>query len=417
MRRKKVLYRNLCLLLLFALFMTSCADSGFLEADSAEKETREEAGSQTGKEAGEGTKDQAQEKTRDQREDQTRDPTTTTREIYAMDTYMTLTIYGDAEVGQEAADQAEKEIYRLDALLSAQNSTGQLAEINAKGGGDVAGDLNTLVKRSLELWESTEGTFDIAIYPLVKAWGFDGGEHRVPTEEEIQELLPLVDAGKINYEEKETKSPGGTGIAGTSEALEADDSPAGEGRVQFGLEGMEMDFGGIAKGYTSARLMDIFQACGITSAMVNLGGNVQTLGSKPDGSLWRVAVKDPDNPENYLGILQVRDKAVVTSGGYERYFEENGKTYHHILDPATGYPADSGLVSATIVSADGTLADGLSTACFVMGLDKAESYWKSRRERGEDFDMILMTEDRKVYVTAGIAEDFTTDCDWEVVSG
>ena len=107
----------------------------------------------------------------------------------------------------------------------------------------------------------------------------------------------------------------------------------------------------------------------------------------------------------------------MTSGGYERYFEENGKTYHHILDPATGYPADSGLVSATIVSADGTLADGLSTACFVMGLDKAESYWKSRRERGEDFDMILMTEDRKVYVTAGIAEDFTTDCDWEVVSG
>ncbi len=401
MSMKKIGYGILVQLLLLALLLAGCAGSGSWKVGNSTEQ-------KAGEEAEEGTKGQTQEQE------------ITNREIYAMDTYMTLTIYGDAQAGQEAADLAEKEIHRLDTLLSAQNSTGQLGAINAKGGGEVTGDLNTLIKRSLELWKNTEGAFDPAIYPLVKAWGFDGGEHRVPTEEEIQALLPLVDAGKISYEEKETsESPeSGDSTEGITEALRSGDSSAGSGSVQFGLEGMEMDFGGIAKGYTSARLMDIFQAKGIASAMVNLGGNVQTLGTKPDGSLWRVAVKDPDDSEKYLGIVQVKDKAVVTSGGYERYFEENGKIYHHILDPSTGYPADSGLLSATIVSEDGTLADGLSTACFVMGLDKAESYWRSRQERGQDFDMILMTKDRKIYVTAGIAENFSSKSSgqWSVIS-
>ena len=109
---------------------------------------------------------------------------------------------------------------------------------------------------------------------------------------------------------------------------------------------------------------------GITSGLVNLGGNVQALGTKTDGSNWRVAVQSPDDTEDYLGVLSIRDKAVITSGGYERYFEQDGVTYHHIIDPKTGYPAESGLVSVTIVSTDGTLADGLSTSLFIMGWQK-----------------------------------------------
>lgn len=132
---------------------------------------------------------------------------------------------------------------------------------------------------------------------------------------------------------------------------------------------MKVDFGGIAKGYTSASVMEIFKECGVTSGLVSLGGNVQALGSKIDGSSWKVAVQNPDSEENYLGVLSIKDKAVITSGGYERYLK-NGKVYHHIIDPSTGYPANSGLKSVTIVSNDGTLADGLSTSLFIMGLKK-----------------------------------------------
>ena len=136
---------------------------------------------------------------------------------------------------------------------------------------------------------------------------------------------------------------------------------------------------------------------------MNLGGNVQALGSKTDGSKWKVGIQDPEGKEDYLGTLSIKDQAVITSGGYERYFEEDGKTYHHIIDPRTGYPADSGLLSVTIVSSDGTLADGLSTSLFIMGKEEAIEYW---RDHSEEFDGILETEDGTLYVTEGIAEEF-----------
>ena len=118
---------------------------------------------------------------------------------------------------------------------------------------------------------------------------------------------------------------------------------------------MKIDFGGIAKGYTSGRIADIYRECGVTSGLINLGGNVQVVGTKTDGSKWRVAVQSPEAEDDYLGILSTADRAVITSGGYERYFEQDGMKYHHIIDPSTGHPANNGLVSVTIVSADGTL--------------------------------------------------------------
>ena len=114
----------------------------------------------------------------------------------------------------------------------------------------------------------------------------------------------------------------------------------------------------------------------------------------------------PDEDRNYLGILQAKDKAVITSGGYERYFEKNGKNYHHIIDPSTGYPAENGLISVTIVSDDGTLADGLSTSLFIMGKEKAEKFWKKYSDK---FDVILLTDDDQLYVSEGIADDFQSD--------
>ena len=182
--------------------------------------------------------------------------------------------------------------------------------------------------------------------------------------------------------------------------------------VTLNKEGMKIDLGGIAKGYTSSKVMDIFKENGISSAVISLGGNVQTLNGKPDGSDWRVAVENPADTGSYIGVLSIKDKVVITSGGYERYFKQDGKTYHHIIDPATGYPANNGLTSVTIVSDDGTLADGLSTSLFIMGPEKAQKYWK---EHSDEFDTILVKDDGSILVSEGLAEYFTSESDFTII--
>lgn len=307
------------------------------------------------------------------------------KDIFAMDTYMTVTAYGEnAEV---AVDAAQAEIERLDALLSTGDADSEIAKLNADGSAELSEDAGYLTERALELYQKTDGAFDIAIYPVMEAWGFPTQNFQVPSQNTLDQLLPLTDAGNISYD-KETK------------------------KISFGVEGMKIDLGGIAKGYTSSRIMDIYKDNGITSGLVNLGGNVQALGTKTDGTKWKIAVQSPDDTEDYLGILSVQDKAVITSGGYERYFEQDGVTYHHIIDPKTGYPAESGLVSVTIVSEDGTLADGLSTSLFIMGKEKAADFW---REHKDDFDAILMSDDGTLYVTEGLENDFSTERTVEII--
>ena len=324
------------------------------------------------------------------------------REIFAMDTYMSISAYG--EEADTALDEAEEEILRLDALLAAEHDDSEIAILNQSGGGAVSEDTAYLVRRAVTLHEETDGAFDITVYPLKELWGFTTQEYRVPSEEEIQETLPVV----------------GTDLIELQEAAENDDAPV----LVYQKEGVRIDLGGIAKGYTSARVAEIFEKHGV-HGMINLGGNVQLVGPKPDGSLWRVAIRKPestedgaipwlnsDSPqaeavgqEDFIGILETSGQAVVTSGGYERYFEAEGKIYHHILDASTGYPSDSDLISATVVSADGTLADGLSTSIFVMGLDRAAEYWKSH---SGDFDMIVMNKNGELFATEGLRDRFTS---------
>lgn len=307
------------------------------------------------------------------------------RDVFAMDTYMTVKAYGSN--GDAAVDAAVDEINRLDALLSTGKKDSEIGQINANNGGQLSEDGAVLMERSLELYKSTNGAFDVAIYPVMKAWGFTDGNYQVPDADTLKATLELVDPSLIDYD-KETST------------------------VSFKKDGVQIDLGGIAKGYTSSRIMDIYKEKGVTSGLVNLGGNAQVFGTKPDGSLWRVAVQSPDSEDEYLGVLETKDKAIITSGGYERYFEKDGVTYHHIIDPSTGYPADNGLISVTIVSADGTLADGLSTSLFVMGKDKATNYWKAH---SDEFDMILLTDDEKLYVSEGIKDSFTSDREFKIV--
>ena len=298
------------------------------------------------------------------------------RDIFAMDTIMSLTACGPH--GGAAVDAAAAEILRLDALLSTGTASSEVSQINANGGGPVSEDTAALVRTALDVCASTDGAFDFTIYPLMRLWGFTTGEYHVPTAAELERVLPFVDASLVRFD-------------GSTLTLSG---------------GQQIDFGGVAKGYTSARIMEIFREYGVTSGMVSLGGNIQVLGKKPDGSPWRIGVQDPSASQGTpLAVVEVEDRAVVTSGGYERYFEQDGRTYIHILDPRTGYPAEPGLLSVTVISEDGTLADALSTALYVMGLEGAVSYWQ---ESGGTFDMALLTTEGEIFVTAGISGSFSS---------
>lgn len=307
-----------------------------------------------------------------------------TKSLFAMDTYMELTAYG--RNSEKAVAAAEEEIYRLDALLSTGSESSEVTTLNREKTGILSADYAFLLKRSIELWKLTDGAFDITIYPLMQAWGFTEKNYRVPADTEIEDLLIYVDMSKLLFDETTN-------------------------RVVIPKQA-QIDFGGIAKGYTSSQVARIMKEHGIQSAMLNLGGNVQTIGTKVDGSMWRIAIKSPYENIPYLGIISIAEKAVITSGGYERYFEKDGVRYHHIIDPKTGMPTQNGLVSVTIVCEDGTMADGLSTSLFVMGKEKAIEFWKTH---SEFFDMILCDEDCKLYVTEGISEQFYSELDYKII--
>ena len=307
------------------------------------------------------------------------------KDFFAMDTYMQVTAYG--EQAKEAVAQAQTRVEELDSLLSTGIEDSEVSILNDNGEGTLSKEAFYLMMRSMDIWKMTDGAFNPAVYQLMVLWGFTTGQYQVPEEEAIKRQLAYTNPEDITlYEDA--------------------------GKVEFAKEGIKIDFGGIAKGYTSEQIIEIFREYNIESGMVSLGGNVQVLGEKTDGSLWRVAIQNPDSEEPYLGILETKDKAVITSGGYERYFEQDEKIYHHILDPQTGYPAESGLKSVTVVSEDGVLADGLSTALFVMGLGKAKEFFIDSKE---DFDVILWTDEGTLYVSEGIADSFDTDYDMQVI--
>lgn len=294
-----------------------------------------------------------------------------TRELFAMDTVMSLTAYGPQ--AQEALTAAETEINRLDALFSISSETGDIYRVNQDGSGDLSEDTRNLLSSALKYFQETDGIFDCTIEPVMEAWGFPTQNYRVPDKAELADLLTHVDASAVS-------------LTGNHVTLPAD---------------VRLDLGGIAKGFTSARVMKVFAKNGVTSGIISLGGNVQTLGTKPDGSLWRVGIQDPNDPDSLFAVVEVSDEAVITSGAYQRYFEQDGIHYHHIIDPRTGYPANNGLISVTIISPDGTLADALSTSLFIMGPEKAAEFWQNHKDQ---FDAILMTDNGEVLVTSGLVD-------------
>ena len=294
------------------------------------------------------------------------------RSFFAMDTYMTVRAYGADEA---LLDEAEAWVGELEARISVTREESELYAINRTGEGRLSAEAAALLRGALSLCGETGGALDVTIYPVVRAWGFTTGEYRVPENEELQRLLRYVDYRLVRISE--------------------------DGEVSVPV-GMQLDLGSIAKGYTGDMLCGLLRSGGVKSALLDLGGNIQAVGGKPDGSAWRVGIRDPIG-DGLLGVLPVRDRAVITSGGYERYFEDaDGNLWWHIMDPATGTPVRNGLISVTVVGESGLACDALSTALFVMGQDRAAAYWREH----SDFEMILVTEDGRLLMTPDLAQQF-----------
>ena len=297
------------------------------------------------------------------------------KSFFAMDTYMSMTAYG--ENAETALHKAEERVSELENLWSVTKENSEIYAINHSNGESIAVSPETaeLIDFSLEVSKMTDGALDCSIYPILTEWGFTTSDYKIPTEEKISELLKNTGYEKIDLSENNVTVP----------------------------TNMQIDFGAIGKGYTGDLIAHLLKENGIESAILDLGGNIQTIGTKPDGTDWKLGLRSPFDEGNFA-TLEVSDCAVITSGGYERYFVgDDGETYWHILDPETGKPAHSGLVSVTIVGKEGKLCDALSTSLFVMGLEKATELWKNR----DDFEMILVAENGKIYLTEGLENKFS----------
>lgn len=297
--------------------------------------------------------------------------TAETKYFYAMDTLMELQLYGDD--GTVAA-LCEERVRELEGKMSVTLEESEIATLNREGRAKVSEDTLAVLQAGLKVSRVSDGAFCLSLYPASRLWGFTEEEQRVPKREELNTAAALIDDGQITLN---------------------------DGEVSI-KPGMALDLGGVAKGYAADCLDALLEESGIDHAFLSLGGNVWVRGGKPDGSAWRVGIADPMGGE-YIGIVELTEGSVVTSGGYQRNFTHEGETYHHILDPQTLYPAKSGLKSATVVAKESAYADGLSTALFVLGEEQALALQKARG----DFECILITEDSRVVVSDGLKERFT----------
>lgn len=303
-------------------------------------------------------------------------------EFFTMDTLMNLKLWGDPD--GKAAREVVQTINALASALSVTDAQSEIARLNETGSAALSEETAALLAAALELSRRTDGAFDPTVYPLVRLWGFTGETQAVPGSAELQRAIAAV---------------------GTENVLQSGQN------VTLRNSAM-LDFGGIAKGYAAEKCVKLLEAAGIEAALLSLGGNVQTVGTKPDGSAWAVGIADPENPTQAIATLTFTGSlALVTSGGYQRYFEEDGVRYHHILDPKTGYPVRSGLASVTILAESGALADALSTALFVMGLDAAAEFWRG----SDDFEAVFVTGGGKIYATQDAAS-LLGGCEFEVIS-
>lgn len=295
-----------------------------------------------------------------------------------LDTSVELQISASSSTEAELLrDDVFAEMERLEELFSRSLSGSEVSEVNSRAGkGPVSVDQEVfyVTVQALNYSEISNGAFDPTVAPLIDLWGFLGQDYRLPAPEEIDRVLPLVDYRLVEFDD---------------ESLE----------LYLPKEVMALELGGIAKGYIIDRALAVLRNAGVENAFVNVGGDIGMIGVKPDGNPWRIGIRNPRNDSNIIAVLPAFDGAVVTSGDYERVFEVDGITYHHILDPKDGMPARV-LASVTIAAETAIAADALSTAVFVMG--PVEGMILIENLPG--VEGILITPDLEIIVSSGLQE-------------
>ncbi|WP_367179370.1 FAD:protein FMN transferase [Clostridium sp.] len=301
------------------------------------------------------------------------------KETYMMGTIMNFKIYG--KNAQVATALALKRISNIESKMSVNVKTSEISKLNSKAGKSgqkLSSDTYYVIEKSIEYSKLTGGALDATIEPIVSLWGIGTDKERLPSKNEINGKLKLVNYKDIALDKKNST-------------------------VKLNGINQAMDLGAIAKGYTADEVKKVLLNNKINSALINLGGNVYAIGTNPDGDDWNIGIQNPLSTRGeYLGTISVTDKSIVTSGNYERFFIKDGIRYHHIFDPKTGYPAEEGLISTTIVSDKSIDGDALSTSTYILGLDKGIKLVESIK----GVEAIFVTKDKKVYVTPGLKNNF-----------
>lgn len=296
-------------------------------------------------------------------------------DFFAMDTFMSVKVLGSD--GESLAQQCENEINALEGVLSRTRGDTDIAKLNAADGAPVAlsDEGAKLLSTALELSAATNGAYDPTVAPLTDLWGIGTDNARVPAQSEIDEALTHVGYQNVKL--------------------------LGNNQVQL-LNGAQVDLGGIGKGYAGDIVHEMAESDTSDQwhVLARLSGNIEMYGGKTADSGtddWNIGIADPDDNTDSIAVVSLRDGSVVTSGDYERFFEKDGKRYHHIFDPATGYPADSGLRGVTVIDPCSTKADALTTALFVMGLDKGMKFCEENK-----IAAVFITADKQVYTTSAL---------------
>ena len=310
--------------------------------------------------------------------DDSGDPQELRRTEFLMSTVVEAVVYTeDIEAGQQALTAGFSKAAELESIMDRHNTGSDVARINAAAGQEpvaVSAETFAVIRRGLEFAQLTDGAFDITVAPLIDLWGFGTGDAQIPEEDELAAAREWVDYRKVQLDE---------------ERLEV-----------FLVDAqMQLDLGGIAKGYIVDQALEAMRDHGVISGSFDAGGDIRVLGEKPDGTPWRIGIRDPRDRQALVAIVELRDQSVVTSGDYERFFVQDGERYHHILDPQTGLPT-RGVTSVTLLGEDAITTDTLSTAIFVMGLDRGMDLIESL----PDTETIIITEDGQVHISSGLED-------------
>lgn len=305
---------------------------------------------------------------------------------FLLNTSCSITIY-DSTLSTKEQEELISRVFALcreyEGQMSRTVADGDVGRINSSGGAPVTVEADTaeVIEAGLKYGGLSKGLFDITVGQIAELWNFSGDNPKVPPAAALSAAVADVGYEQVSVER----------------------TPDGQATVQLANPRAHLDLGAIAKGYIADKAVEALEEGGAVSAVVNFGGNIVCLGEKSEGTPFRIGVEKPFSKEGgekeLLGTLQIADRAVVTSGTYERKFYENGILYYHILDPGTGYPRETDLDGVTIVGPNSTDCDGLSTTCLMLGLSEAKALIESL----EDFEAVFVTKDGEVVATDGIA--------------